>query len=104
MSIFCRFYFESKFAYNLSEENVIRMLERMKCHFPQSTLNEYIHQIMNYLRVRLEALMLEVIRSSGFVQNDETRILVCSRKSVEEDFKYTQSTSVRSCRLRRNLL
>ena len=88
MPSFCRFYFESKFAYNLSEENVIRMLEGMKCHFPQSTLNKYIHQIMDYLRVRLEALMLEVIRSCGFVQNDETRILVRSRKSKEDNFKY----------------
>mgnify|MGYP002624041230 FL=1 len=88
MPSFCRFYFESKFAYNLSEENVIRMLESMKCHFPQSTLNSYIHQIMDYLRVRLEALMLEVIRNCGFVQNDETRILVRSRKSKEDDFKY----------------
>ena len=88
MPSFCRFYFDSKFAYNLSEENIIRMLESMKCHFPQSTLNKYIHQIMDYLRVRLEALMLEVIRSCGFVQNDETRILVRSRKSLEEKFKY----------------
>ena len=88
MPSFCRFYFESKFAYNLSEENVIRMLESMKCHFPQSTLNKYIHQIMDYLRVRLETLMLEVIRTCGFVQNDETRILVRSRKSKDEDFKY----------------
>ena len=88
MPSFCRFYFESKFAYNLSEENVLRMLESMKCHFPQSTLNKYIHQIMDYLRVRLESLMLEVIRSCGFVQNDETRILVRSRKSKEDNFKY----------------
>ena len=36
--------------------------------FPQSTLNKYIHQIMDYLRVRLESLMLEVIRNCGFVQ------------------------------------
>ena len=71
MPSFCRFYFDSKFAYNLSEENLIRMLENMKCHFPQATLNKYIHQIMDYLRVRLEALMLEVIRSCGYVQNDE---------------------------------
>ena len=88
MPSFCRFYFDSKFAYNLSEENIIRMLESMKCHFPQSTLNKYIHQIMDYLRVRLETLMQEVIRSCGFVQNDETRILVRSRKSLEEKFKY----------------
>ena len=88
MPSFCRFYFESKFAYNLSEENVIRMLESMKCHFPQSTLNKYIHQIMDYLRVRLESLMLEVIRNCGFVQSDETRILVRSRKNKEDDFKY----------------
>ncbi len=88
MPSFCRFYFDSKFAYNLSEENIVRMLESMKCHFPQSTLNKYIHQIMDYLRVRLETLMQEVIRSCGFVQNDETRILVRSRKSLEEKFKY----------------
>ena len=88
MPSFCRFYFESKFAYNLSEENVLRMLESMKCHIPQSTLNKYIHQIMDYLRVRLESLMLEVIRSCGFVQNDETRILVRSRKKKEDNFKY----------------
>ena len=88
MPSFCRFYFESKFAYNLSEENVLRMLKSMKCHFPQSTLNKYIHQIMDYLRVRLESLMLEVIRTCGFVQNDETRILVRSRKNKEDDFKY----------------
>ena len=88
MPSFCRFYFDSKFAYNLSEENLIRMLENMKCHFPQATLNKYIHQIMDYLRVRLEALMLEVIRSCGYVQNDETRILVRSRKNKEENFKY----------------
>ena len=88
MPSFCRFYFESKFAYNLSEENVIRMLESMKCHFPQSTLNKYIHQIMDYLRTRLEALMLEVIRNCNFVQNDETRILVRSRNSKEDNFKY----------------
>lgn len=56
--------------------------------FPQSTLNKYIHQIMDYLRTRLEALMLEVIRSCNFVQNDETRILVRSRKSKEDNFKY----------------
>ena len=88
MPSFCRFYFESKFAYNLSEENLLMMLESMKCHFSQSTLNKYIHQIMAYLRVRLESLMLEVIRSCGFVQNDETRILVRSRKSKEDNFKY----------------
>ena len=88
MPSFCRFYFDSKFAYNLSEENIIRMLKSMKCRFPQSTLNKYIHQIMDYLRVRLETLMLEAIRTCGFVQNDETRILVRSRKNKEENFKY----------------
>ena len=88
MPSFCRFYFESKFAYNLSEENIIRMLKGMKCHFPQSTLNKYIHQIIDYLRNRLEALMLEVIRSCEYVQNDETRLLVRSRQSLEENFKY----------------
>ena len=102
MPSFCRFYFESKFAYNLSEENVLRMLESMKCHIPQSTLNKYIHQIMDYLRVRLESLMLEVIRSCGFVQNDETRILVRSRKKKEDNFKYNTDISMPLCRLRRS--
>lgn len=43
---------------------------------------------MDYLRVQLEALMLEVMRSCSFVQNDETSILVRSRKSKEDNFKY----------------
>ena len=104
MPSFCRFYFESKFAYNVSEENVIRMLESMKCHFPQSTLNKYIHQIMDYLRVRLEPLMLEVIRSCGFVQDDETRILVRSRESKDEDFKYNTEYIHAALSLERKLL
>ena len=37
--------------------------------------------------MQLEALMLEVMRSCSFVQNDETRILVRSRKNKEEAFK-----------------
>ena len=104
MPSFCRFYFESKFAYNLSEENLLMMLESMKCHFPQSTLNKYIHQIMAYLRVRLESLMLEVIRSCGFVQNDETRILVRSRKSKEDNFKYNTEYIHAALSLEKNLV
>ena len=41
MPSFCRFYYESEFAYNLSEENVLRMLESMKCHIPQSSGKKY---------------------------------------------------------------
>lgn len=79
MPSFARFYLESKFCYNLSENRILEMLKGMKTNIPQSSLNLWMHQIMEMLRERLEPLMLEAIRQSQFTNNDATRLLVRSR-------------------------
>lgn len=43
---------------------------------PQSSLNKWIHEIMTGLRERLLSLMIEVVKSSTYTNNAETRILV----------------------------
>ena len=78
MPSFARFYFESKFAYGLSENRIIEMLKSMKTSIPQSSLNLWMHQIMAHLRDRLEPLILAAIRESKFTNNDGTRLLVRS--------------------------
>ena len=88
MPSFARFYLESKFGLHLSENRILEILEGMKTHIPQSSLNEWMHEIMKYLRLNLEELMLEAIRQSFFTQNDETRILVRSRENMNAPFKY----------------
>lgn len=70
MPSFARFYLESKFCYNLSENRILEMLKGMKTNIPQSSLNLWMHQIMEMLRERLEPLMLEAIRQSKFTNND----------------------------------
>lgn len=89
MPSFARFYLESKFRYNLSENRILDMLKGMKTNIPQSSLNLWMHQIMEMLRERLEPLMLEVIRKSQFTNNDATRLLVRSRETPEDPLKYT---------------
>ena len=88
MPSFARFYLESKFGFHLSENRILEMLEGMDTHIPQSSLNEWMHEIMKFLRLQLEELMLEAIRKSFFTHNDETRILVRSRESKNAPFKY----------------
>lgn len=88
MPSFARFYLESKFCMHLSENRILEMLEGMDTHIPQSSLNGWMHEIMEFLCLNLEALMLEAIRQSFFVQNDETRILVRSRENMNAPFKY----------------
>ena len=43
---------------------------------------------MTYLRERLGPVMLECIRQCVYTQNDESRIVVRSRESKEDKFKY----------------
>lgn len=88
MPSFARFYLESKFGLDLSENRILEMLGGMDTHIPQSSLNGWMHGIMNRLRLYLEGLMLEEIRHAFFSQNDETRILVRSRANKNEPFKY----------------
>lgn len=89
MPSFARFYLESKFCYNLSENRILEMLKGMKTNIPQSSLNLWMHQIMEMLRERLEPLMLEAIRQSKFTNNDATRLLVRSRETPDDPLKYT---------------
>lgn len=85
---FAKFYIESKFGYNLSENRILEILKSMKTSIPQSSLNYWMHQIMTMLRERLEVLMTEAIRQSKTTYNDETRILVRSRIDKNAPFKY----------------
>ena len=88
MPSFCRFYLESKFAYHLSENRLLDMLSQMGMKVAQSTQNGWMQQIMTYLRERLGPVMLERIRQCVYTQNDESRIVVRSRESKEDKFKY----------------
>ena len=89
MPSFARFYFESKFAYGLSENRIIEMLKSMKTSIPQSSLNLWMHQIMAHLRDRLEPLILAAIRQSKFTNNDGTRLLVRSSDENTGDVSYS---------------
>jgi len=89
MPSFARFYLESKFCYNLSENRILEILKGMKTNIPQSSLNLWMHQIMEMLRERLEPLILEAIRQSKFTNNDATRLLVRSRETPDDPLKYT---------------
>lgn len=73
---FARFYLDMKIHYNVSENRILEMLKDMEAFMPQSSLNKWMHEIMKCLRERLQGLMLEVIKSSTYTNNDETRILV----------------------------
>ena len=73
---FSRFYFDMKIHYNVSENRILEMLKDMEAFMPQSSLNKWIHEIMTGLRERLLPLMIEVVKSSTYTNNDETRILV----------------------------
>lgn len=79
---FARFYFDMKIHYNVSENRILEMLKDMEAFMPQSSLNKWIHEIMTGLRERLLPLMIEVVKSSTYTNNDETRILV---RSLLED-------------------
>ena len=89
MPSFARFYLESKFSYNLSENRILEMLKGLKTNIPQSSLNFWMHQIMEMLREKLEPLMLEAIRQSEFTNNDGTRLLVRSRETPDAPLKYS---------------
>lgn len=59
---------------------------------PQSSLNKWIHEIMTGLRERLLPLMIEVVKSSTYTNNDETRILV--RNLLEDKLDKYKSISM----------
>lgn len=73
---FARFYLDMKIHYNVSENRILEMLKDMEAFVPQSSLNKWMHEIMDTLRERLQNLMVEVIKTSKYTNNDETRITV----------------------------
>lgn len=79
---FVRLYLTLKVQYNLSEQNILKMLESMKCRVPQSTLNRWMQRVEAFILKSLMDAMLEEIHSSPFTHNDETRIVV---RSVDEN-------------------
>lgn len=104
MPSFARFMLESKFGLNLSENRILQILKSLKVKIPQSTLNNWMHQIIELLRLRLEKLMIAAIRQSKFTMNDETRILVRSRLSKDEPFKYNMEYIQAALSLEQNLV
>jgi hypothetical protein len=85
---FARFYLQSKFELNLSENRILQLLKSMQTQLPQSTLNLWMHRVMNLMRERLDPLMCEVFRQSFTSNNDETRLMVRSREGDDGSFKY----------------
>lgn len=85
---FAGFYLNTKIGHNVSENQMLEMLEEMGAHIPQTTLNQDMHRIMGYLYDKLYPPCLKIIKESHYTNNDGTRILVRSRKSKDEPFKY----------------
>lgn len=83
---FARFYFVSKIELGLSESRILEMFKSMHADIPQATLNNWMHKVMGRLREALQGPMLEEIRKSSYVQNDETRIDV--RSVIDGKEKY----------------
>jgi hypothetical protein len=77
-----------KFAYNLSENRILQMLQSMQTKIPQSSLNNWMHQLMTYMRISLENLLIDAVKRSYFTHNDEVRILVRSREAADAPFEY----------------
>lgn len=85
---FAGFYLNTKIGYNVSENQMLEMLENMGAHIPQTTLNQDMHRIMGFLYEKLYPPCLKIIKESHYTNNDGTRILVRSRNSKDEKFKY----------------
>lgn len=85
---FARFYLEMKFGQNRSEGQIVEYLHKMGCRVPQSTLNRWMHAVMDGLMKLLLPAMKEEIRQSRFTHNDETRILVRSFSDKTQKDKY----------------
>ncbi len=85
---FARFYLEMKFGYNRSEGQVIEILRKFGCKVDDSTLNRWMHAIIEGIMERLLPAMKEEVRSSRFTHNDETRILVRSFDEEADKDKY----------------
>lgn len=85
---FASFYLDMKFGYNIPESRILTMLEKAGCVIPQTTLNRWIHAVMEGLFETLMPEMKKAVRASRFTHNDETRILVRSQEKEEDNPSY----------------
>jgi len=84
---FARFYFVSKIELGMSENRILSAFKSMHAEIPQSTLNSWMHKVMKCLRESLQGHMLEELKKSSYVQNDETRIDVRSVLDGKEEYR-----------------
>lgn len=100
---FAAYYLTMKFAYNLSEKKIIRMLGEMGCKVRQATLNKWMHRVMKKVREAMAPVLMKEVQSSKFMHNDETRILVrvWNEKEQKEEYKtcYIHGAYAPDCRL-----
>lgn len=83
---FATFYWSAKCQYNISEQKILELLDKMGCRIPQETLNEWMHKVIDYVFDRIYPAMLQEIRSSHILNMDETRL--CVRSNVDGKICY----------------
>ncbi len=88
MPSFVAFYITMKIGYGMPENRILDMIEKMNAHIPQSSLNNWIHQIVAYLRESMQPEMISRMKCAYYRQCDEVRILVRSRESKDAPFTY----------------
>lgn len=100
---FAAYYLTMKFAYNLSEKKIIKMLGEMGCRVKQATLNKWMHRVMKRVREAMAPVLMKEVQSSKFMHNDETRILVrvWNEEKQKEEYKtcYIHGAYAPDCRL-----
>lgn len=82
------FYFDQKIGYGMSESRILQMLTQMGGNIPQATLNGWAHDIMSYLKERLQEPMKAAIKLSVYTHNDGTHIIVRSWNEEKKCFEY----------------
>jgi len=82
------FYLDQKIGYGMSEERILQMLAQMGGNIPQSTLNGWAHDVMGYLKDRLQEPMKDSIKLSVYTHNDGTHIIVRSWNEEKGCFEY----------------
>ncbi|KWW27194.1 MAG: transposase IS66 [bacterium P201] len=82
------FYFDQKIGYGMSEERILQMLTQMGGNIPQSTLNGWAHDVMGYLKDRLQEPMKDAIKLSVYTHNDGTHIIVRSWNEEKKCYEY----------------
>ena len=82
------FYFDQKIGYGMSEARILQMFAQMGGNFAQSTLNGWAHDVMGYLKDRLQEPMKDAIKLSVYTHNDGTHIIVRSWNEEKECFEY----------------